>query len=67
MLDTIRTTIHQRLSRGAALEEVERELISESRALSEDERSALWLYAWSLASRSAAPSPRMGALELTPA
>jgi alkylhydroperoxidase family enzyme len=45
-LDCLRDEIAFRLRRGERLAEVERELIAPAR-LSEDERAALWLFAWS--------------------
>jgi hypothetical protein len=46
--------IHGLLSQGASLEEVEAEVI-ERCGLHQDEKSALWLYAWSLADRPVRP------------
>jgi hypothetical protein len=43
------------LSEGASLEQVEAEVIDRC-GLQQDERSALWLYAWSLADRPARPA-----------
>ena len=42
------------LSEGASLEQVEAEVIDHC-GLHQDEKSALWLYAWSLADRPARP------------
>jgi hypothetical protein len=42
------------LSEGASLEQVEAEVIDRC-GLHQDEKSALWLYAWSLADRPARP------------
>jgi hypothetical protein len=42
------------LSEGASLEQVEAEVIDRS-GLRQDEKSALWLYAWSLADRPVRP------------
>ena len=50
----MQTQISGLLSEGASLEEVEAELI-ERCDLQPDEKSALWLYAWSLADRPARP------------
>jgi hypothetical protein len=44
--------IHGLLSDGASLERVETEVIDRS-GLHQDEKSALWLYAWSLSDRPA--------------
>jgi hypothetical protein len=45
-LDCVRDEIAFRLHRGERLAEVEREVIAPAR-LSEDDRAALWLFAWS--------------------
>jgi hypothetical protein len=50
----LQTRISGLLSEGASLEHVEAELI-ERCDLHQDEKSALWLYAWSLADRPARP------------
>ena len=50
----LQTRISGLLSEGASLEDVEAELI-ERCDLHQDEKSALWLYAWSLADRPARP------------
>jgi hypothetical protein len=39
--------ILDRMLAGASLEEIEAELIDPAKELTEDGRSALWLYAWS--------------------
>jgi hypothetical protein len=41
----LRASIRERIGRGDALESLESELI-ETAPVSEEERSALWLYAW---------------------
>lgn len=46
LVDCLRDEIASRLHRGERLEAVERELIEPTHGLSEDERSALWLFAW---------------------
>ncbi len=38
--------IAERLNSGCSLESVERELIDCAASLDEDERAALWLFAW---------------------
>ena len=50
----MQTEISGLLSEGASLERVETEVI-ERCDLRQDEKSALWLYAWSLADRPARP------------
>ncbi len=45
MFDRARTRIRERIAAGATLEEIEH-LIRASRGLTEDERAALWIYAW---------------------
>lgn len=64
----LRTAIAARLRRGESLDCVDRELIAPSR-LSEQQKSALWLYGWSLPQRALAheadtspPESRWGAL-----
>ena len=43
--DLLRESIRERVGRGDGMESLESELI-ETAPVSEDERSALWLYAW---------------------
>ena len=50
--------IATRLARGDTLDLVERELIAPS-GLSEEEQSALWLYAWSHPTRRATSQPAL--------
>jgi hypothetical protein len=45
--DCLRDDVAFRLERGARLAEVQRELIEQAPALSENERAALWLFACS--------------------
>jgi hypothetical protein len=52
----LRAAIAARLERGDTLDAVERELIAPAR-LSDEQQSALWLYAWSLPKRPAASEP----------
>lgn len=47
MLDVYRREIAALLDCGYALPEVEAEVIESAAGLSDDERAALWLYAWS--------------------
>jgi hypothetical protein len=54
----LRAAIAARLERGDTLDTVERQLIAPAR-LSDEQRSALWLYAWSLPKRPAASEPRL--------
>jgi hypothetical protein len=46
MVDQIRTTLEERIARGATLEEIDT-IVRMSRGLSPDEREALWRWAWS--------------------
>ena len=52
----LRASIRTRLGHGDALDTIERELIAPS-GLSEEEQSALWLYAWSQPARQATSQP----------
>jgi len=54
----LRAAIATRLERGDSLDTVERELIAPSR-LSEEQQSALWVYAWSHPKRQAATIRRL--------
>jgi hypothetical protein len=45
MVEDIRTTLRERIERGATLEEIEM-IVRTSRGLRPDERSELWRYAW---------------------
>ncbi|HYB25482.1 MAG TPA: hypothetical protein VEF89_02590 [Solirubrobacteraceae bacterium] len=54
----LRAAIATRLERGDTLDTVERELIAPS-GLSEEQRSALWLYAWSHPNHRAVSQPRL--------
>lgn len=47
VLDCLREEVALRLHRGERLAAVESELIEPAYGLSEDERAALWLFAWS--------------------
>ena len=51
MLDMYRREIARRLDAGNDLEEVEAEIIDVCPELSDDERAALWLFAWSYRGR----------------
>ena len=46
MVEQIRTTLEERISRGATLEEIDT-IVRMSRGLRPDERRALWQWAWS--------------------
>jgi hypothetical protein len=46
MVEEIRTTLRERIERGATLEEIEM-IVRMSRGLRPEERSELWRYAWS--------------------
>jgi len=54
----LRAAIATRLECGDTLETVERELIAPS-GLSEEQQSALWVYAWSHPKRRPATAPRL--------
>jgi len=54
----LRAAIATRLERGDTLDTVERELIAGSE-LPEEQRDALWLYAWSHPNRPAADAQRL--------
>jgi len=46
-LEQLQDEIARRLDRGEKLADVEAELVDSAVALSDDERAALWLFAWS--------------------
>jgi hypothetical protein len=46
MVEQVRTTLEERIARGATLEEIDM-IVRMSRGLSPDEREALWRWAWS--------------------
>ncbi len=56
-LETIRRSIENRVAQGATLEQIERALLRPLSWLEEEERSALWLYAWLLATGTATGRP----------
>jgi hypothetical protein len=57
MVDDIRTTLRERIERGATLEEIEM-IVRMSRGLRPDERSELWRFAWTYEpGRAADPRP----------
>jgi hypothetical protein len=47
----IREEINERMDEGASLEDVEAELIESQDHLGDDEKAALWLFAWSFVPR----------------
>ena len=47
MVDHVRDEVARWLEHGAAVAEVENELIETTPGLSDDDRAALWLFAWS--------------------
>lgn len=51
LLEFVRDEVAACLKRGAALEDVERTIISPAPGLGDDERAALWLFAWSYHAR----------------
>lgn len=53
MLDLYRREIARRLDAGHDLDDVEAEIIDVCPELSDDERAALWLFAWSYRERPA--------------
>jgi hypothetical protein len=46
MVDEIRTTLRERIARGATLEEIDT-IVRMSRGLSPEQRDELWRWAWS--------------------
>ena len=54
MVEQIRTTLRDRIERGATLEELDT-IVRMSRGLSPDEREELWRWAWSYEPRAAEP------------
>ena len=55
MVDQIKITLEERITRGATLEEIEM-IVLKSRGLRPSERRELWWYAWAYAP-AAAPAP----------
>ena len=55
MYEQVRTTLRERIERGATLEEIET-IVSGSPGLRPSERRELWWYAWGYAP-AAAPAP----------
>ncbi|MEA2458291.1 MAG: hypothetical protein QOC95_1263 [Thermoleophilaceae bacterium] len=53
MVDQIRSTLRERIERGATLEEIDT-IVRMSRGLRPSERTELWLWAWSYS-----PEPRL--------
>jgi hypothetical protein len=47
LYDCVQDEVARRLDCGARLAEVDREVVEATPGLSEDERAALWLFAWS--------------------
>lgn len=47
LINRVRDELAGRLKRGASLAEVQDQVINTAPDLSEDERAALWLFAWS--------------------
>ena len=56
MVEDIRTTLRERIERGATLEEIEM-IVRMSRGLRPDERSELWRYAWTYEPGNRPPEP----------
>jgi hypothetical protein len=56
MLDSYQNEIALRLDEGYELSDIERYLIEPAIGLNDDERAALWLYAWSYQASSPRPS-----------
>ena len=46
----LRNEIRDRAAHGVSLEEIESELIAPARALDDEQRDSLWLYAWNVCS-----------------
>jgi hypothetical protein len=52
MIDAaVRRRIRQRISKGASVDAIDRAVEDSARHLNEEERAALWLYAWHHAHR----------------
>jgi hypothetical protein len=62
LLECLRDDVAVWLDRGAALAEVQGQLIESAPALSEDERAGLWLFAWSYAASGRRGAPRQPGL-----
>jgi hypothetical protein len=59
LLDCLRDEVALRLEGGARLADVQDELIDSAQGLSEDERAALWLFAWAYRSTNQGQSRRV--------
>ena len=64
-MEDLRDRIAWSIEHGASLPEVQAELIEPAQGLSEDERSGLWLFAWSY-SESVARTPRRALVTTSP-
>jgi hypothetical protein len=58
MVDQIRTTLEERIARGATLEEIDT-IVRMSRGLSPYEREELWRWAWSYEPAPAESPPKL--------
>ena len=56
MVDQVRTTLEERIARGATLDEIDT-IVRMSRGLSPTERDELWRWAWSYEPLPPADSP----------
>jgi hypothetical protein len=55
----LREKITERIDEGVSLDQVERELIEREDHLGDEEKAALWLFAWSLVPLARQPSPAL--------
>jgi hypothetical protein len=58
LLSRLQDQVELRLQRGASLVAVDAELIERAPGLSDDDKAALWLYAWSYRSDAARAAER---------
>ena len=58
LLDCLRDEVAARLDGGAGSADVQDELVDTAQGLSEDERAALWLFAWAYRPRRRGPAAR---------
>ena len=48
MRDSFHTAIRELIAEGATPERIEAEIVQENAELDDEQRAAIWLYAWSL-------------------
>jgi hypothetical protein len=58
----LRGRIRQWMEAGSSVESVEAEILASARGLSEEDRAALWLYAWHLSDASGSRTKDVGGL-----